>query len=62
VLAAYGASSVTRVASRIAFGKLGRGVITGDMLSEIGVAYQELFGEGGERGWKGSSLKEGGKL
>ncbi|KAF9512673.1 hypothetical protein BS47DRAFT_1372740 [Hydnum rufescens UP504] len=62
VLAAYGASSVTRVASRIAFSKLGRGVITGDMLSEIGVAYQELFGEGGDRGWKGSALQEGGKL
>ena len=41
---------VTRTASRRAFGKQGRGVVTQDMLSEIGGAFAEIFGEG-EKGW-----------
>jgi len=53
LLAAYGASTITRITSRIAFGKLGRGVVTGDMIPEIGVAYEEAFGSGGAKGWKG---------
>jgi ATP-dependent NAD(P)H-hydrate dehydratase len=36
---------VTRTASRLAFAKEGRGVVTEDMLSEIGRAFAEVFGE-----------------
>lgn len=53
LLAAAGASILTRASSHIAFGKLGRGVITGDMVGEIGAAYAAKFGEEGEKGWKG---------
>ncbi|KAG8742444.1 hypothetical protein FRC10_001411 [Ceratobasidium sp. 414] len=53
LLAAAGASILTRATSHIAFGKLGRGVITGDMITEIGAAYAAKFGEQGEKGWKG---------
>ncbi|KAG9093853.1 hypothetical protein FRC06_011354 [Ceratobasidium sp. 370] len=54
-LAAAGASILTRATSHIAFGKLGRGVITGDMITEIGAAYAAKFGEQGEKGWKGAA-------
>ena len=57
LLAAYGASTITRVTSRLAFRKLGRGVVTGDMLSEIGSAFVEVFGTAGEKGWKGDDVK-----
>lgn len=50
LLAAVAGSMVTRTASRRAFGKQGRGVVTQDMLSEIGGAFAEIFGEG-EKGW-----------
>lgn len=50
LLAAIGGSMVTRTASRRAFLKIGRGVITQDMLGEIGGAFAEIFGEG-EKGW-----------
>ncbi|KAF8757664.1 ATP-dependent (S)-NAD(P)H-hydrate dehydratase [Rhizoctonia solani] len=53
LLAAAGASILTRAVSHIAFEKLGRGVITGDMVGEIGSAYAAKFGEQGEKGWKG---------
>ncbi|CAE6452088.1 unnamed protein product [Rhizoctonia solani] len=53
LLAAAGASILTRAASHKAFEKLGRGVITGDMIGEIGPAYAAKFGEQGEKGWKG---------
>jgi len=46
VLAAVGASMVTRTTSRRAFEKEGRGVVTQDMLKEIGGAFTEIFGEG----------------
>jgi ATP-dependent NAD(P)H-hydrate dehydratase len=36
---------VTRTASRIAFGKEGRGVVTADMLPHIGDAFSEVFGK-----------------
>lgn len=62
LLAAYGASTITRVTSRIGFSKQGRGVVTGDMLGEIGAAYEEIFGEGGEKEWKGVVGREEGKL
>lgn len=65
LLAAYGASTITRITSRIAFSKLGRGVVTGDMIGDIGAAYVEAFGEGDAsdaKGWKGVAGKEGGKL
>jgi len=54
LLAAIGGSHITRTASRIAFGKLGRGVLTSDMVGEVGEAYSELFGEHGEKGFKGN--------
>ncbi|KAJ7224153.1 Ribokinase-like protein [Mycena pura] len=45
LLAAVGGSMVTRTASRRAFHKEGRGVVTQDMLAEIGKAFAEVFGE-----------------
>ncbi|KAJ7170471.1 Ribokinase-like protein [Mycena crocata] len=45
LLAAAGASMVIRTASRRAFHKEGRGVITQDMLPEIGKSFAEVFGE-----------------
>lgn len=36
---------VTRTASRRAYFKEGRGVVTQDMLPEIGKAFAEVFGE-----------------
>ncbi|KAF8328388.1 YjeF domain-containing protein [Cantharellus anzutake] len=57
LLAACGASTITRVTSKLAFKKLGRGVVTGDMISEIGRAYEEVFGDVGEKGWKGKEVK-----
>ncbi|KAH9832627.1 Ribokinase-like protein [Rhodofomes roseus] len=50
LLAAVGGSMVTRAASRRAFSKKGRGVVTQDMLGEIGGAFAEIFGED-EKGW-----------
>lgn len=37
------------------------GVVTQDMLPEIGGAFVEVFGTEGEKGW-GSSEESGGKL
>lgn len=45
LLAAIGGSMVTRTASRRAFFKEGRGVVTQDMLPEIGKSFAEVFGE-----------------
>jgi ATP-dependent NAD(P)H-hydrate dehydratase len=45
ILAAIGGSMVTRTASRRAFFKEGRGVVTEDMLQEIGKSFAEVFGE-----------------
>jgi ATP-dependent NAD(P)H-hydrate dehydratase len=36
---------VTRATSRRAFSKQGRGVVTEDMIGEIGWAFAEVFGE-----------------
>ncbi|KAF8479792.1 Ribokinase-like protein [Russula ochroleuca] len=46
ILAAVGASMVTRTTSRRAFEEMGRAVVTQDMLSKIGGAFVELFGSG----------------
>ncbi|KAI0954679.1 hypothetical protein AcW1_006490 [Taiwanofungus camphoratus] len=51
LLAATAGSIVTRTASRRAFAKYGRGVVTQDMLGEIGGAFAEAFGATGEKGW-----------
>lgn len=59
LLAATAGSMVTRTASKHAFAKQGRGVVTQDMLPEVGKAFVEVFGNEGEKGW-GST--EGGKL
>ncbi|PPQ98934.1 hypothetical protein CVT24_003561 [Panaeolus cyanescens] len=45
LLAAVGASMVTRATSRMAFQKYRRGVVTQDMLSEIGGAFESVFDE-----------------
>ncbi|KAG6815882.1 hypothetical protein H0H87_010454 [Tephrocybe sp. NHM501043] len=45
LLAAVGGSLVTRGASRHAFRKEGRGVVTQDMLAEVGPAFADVFGE-----------------
>lgn len=45
LLAAVGGSMVTRTASRRAFLKEGRGVVTQDMIPEIGRAFADVFGE-----------------
>lgn len=44
LLAAIGASMVTRTASRRAFEREGRGVVTQDMLKDVGPAFAEVFG------------------
>jgi len=44
ILAAVGASMVTRTTSRLAFEKEGRAVVTQDMLKEIGGAFAGVFG------------------
>ena len=49
-LAAIGGSMVTRNTSRIAFGKHGRSVVTEDMISEIGKAFNEVFEDGKAEG------------
>jgi len=51
ILAAIGASMVTRATSRRAFEKEGRSVVTQDMLKEIGGAFAEVFGESQGSGW-----------
>jgi ATP-dependent NAD(P)H-hydrate dehydratase len=43
LLAAVGGSMVTRTASRRAFSKEGRSVVTQDMIPEIGKSFQEVF-------------------
>ena len=45
LLAAVGGSMVTRTASRRAFAKEGRGLVTEDILPEIGTSFAEVFGE-----------------
>jgi ATP-dependent NAD(P)H-hydrate dehydratase len=45
MLAAVGGSIVTRTASKRAFRKEGRGVVTQDMIPEVSKAFEEVFGE-----------------
>jgi ATP-dependent NAD(P)H-hydrate dehydratase len=45
LLAAVAGSMVTRTASRRAFGKEGRGLVTQDIIPEVGQAFAEVFGE-----------------
>jgi ATP-dependent NAD(P)H-hydrate dehydratase len=52
ILAAIGASMVTRTTSRRAFEKEGRSVVTQDMLREIGGAFTEVFGDDTQGGGK----------
>ncbi|KIK50461.1 hypothetical protein GYMLUDRAFT_182735 [Collybiopsis luxurians FD-317 M1] len=53
LLAATGGSMVTRTASRLAFQKQGRGMVTQDMLGEIGKAFAEVFGAASQGSDKG---------
>jgi len=48
LLAAVGGSMVTRTASRRAFSKEGRSVVTQDMIPEIGKSFQEIFADHGK--------------
>ena len=50
ILAAVGASMVTRTTSRMAFEEMGRAVVTQDMLKKIGGAFAEVFGSGQQGG------------
>jgi len=45
LLASVGGSMVTRTASRRAFSRYGRGLVTQDILQDIGGAFAEIFGE-----------------
>lgn len=45
LLAAYAGSTVTRTASRITFGRMKRAMQTGDMLNDVGSAFEEVFGD-----------------
>lgn len=45
LLAAVGGSMVTRTTSRLAFQKAGRSLVTQEMLSDIGYAFAETFGD-----------------
>lgn len=45
LLSAIAGSMVTRTASRRAFAKQGRSVVTEDMLSELGPSFEEVFDE-----------------
>jgi len=45
LLASVGGSMVTRVASRRAFSRYGRGLVTQDILPDVGGAFAEVFGE-----------------
>lgn len=45
LLGAIGGSIVTRTTSRRVYLKQGRGVVTQDMLSEIGASFAEVFGD-----------------
>jgi ATP-dependent NAD(P)H-hydrate dehydratase len=53
LLAAVAGSMVTRTASRLAFAKQGRGLVTADMIPEIGKSFAEVFGEEIQEGEKG---------
>ena len=45
ILAAIGASIVTRTCSRMAFEVEGRGLVTQDMIPHLAKAFTEAFGE-----------------
>lgn len=45
LLASVAGSMVTRTTSRIAFKRAGRGLVTADMIPDIGGAFAECFGE-----------------
>ena len=45
ILAAVGGSMVTRTASKRAFDKEGRALVTEDMIPEIGRAFEDVFSE-----------------
>ncbi|ORY88149.1 Ribokinase-like protein [Leucosporidium creatinivorum] len=45
LLAAYAGSTVTRTASKITFRRMKRAMQTGDMLNDVGTAFEEVFGD-----------------
>lgn len=44
---------VTRTASRISFTKMGRALVTQDMIPKLGSAFVELFGDDAQFGERG---------
>jgi len=53
ILASVGGCMITRTASRISFKKMGRALVTQDMIPELGAAFSELFGDDAQYGDKG---------
>lgn len=49
-LSAVGASMVTRTTSRRAFERSGRSMITADLIGEVGLAFEEVFGVEASKG------------
>jgi ATP-dependent NAD(P)H-hydrate dehydratase len=43
LLAAAGASMVTRTAARLAYAEQGRAMVTHDVLGKVGFAFREVF-------------------
>lgn len=57
-LAAAGGAMLTRATSNIGFSKLGRAVVTENLIEEIGGAFEKVFG----KGERGSGRDEAAKL
>lgn len=53
LLAAVGGCMITRTTSRITFGKMGRALVTQDLIPELGDAFVEVFGREMQFGDKG---------
>lgn len=49
-LGATAASIVTRTTSRRGFAKMGRSMVTADLIAEVGPAFEEVFGEEAAKG------------
>jgi ATP-dependent NAD(P)H-hydrate dehydratase len=45
LLAAYGASTFNRTVSKRGFEKMGRSMVTNDLVALVGPVYEEVFGK-----------------
>lgn len=50
LLAAYGASAFNRTVSARGFAKMGRSLVTHDLVDLVGPVYEDMFGEGAKKG------------